>query len=221
MLFIAPPKFTRIWLWNFAFLSYLRKKNLFFAFFNEDGDVRWPRQVLSDSNSKEPNSAHLLHLLCTNVDRGECSCHLLPKINNQLLGFLLTISSRLFSVHQVKSACKQKTWLLPFLLVEITKPFGNAQHLVAEDAGKVSLQWQRRKRDSVSISYSEFEIWEICDMFGVNSVVCLVCSVVIFFVLCVKTMRRLLKVEQAVQLLWAGRSWGRPEPDALPAFKCK
>ena len=32
--------------------------------------------------------------------------------------------------------------------------------------------------------------------------------------LCVKTMRRLLNVEQAVQIFM-------PEPEALPVFKCK
>ena len=56
-------------LWNWTFFS--TGSTIFSVFFKWGGDVWWPRQVLSDGNSKEPVN---VHLISTAVDRGVCLC---------------------------------------------------------------------------------------------------------------------------------------------------
>ena len=63
------------------------KEEPFLSFFNQAGEVWWSRQVLSDGNSKEPKTVHLLYLSSIDVDRDLCLCLLYSKINNQLLEF--------------------------------------------------------------------------------------------------------------------------------------
>ena len=133
------------------------------------------------------------------------------------------IKNRLFCV------CKQKKKHVPT---------GGKRHHTNQSQNYMAKQviWLLRKRqkfregqqwksDSNSDGDRDSKFWELRDLWHlaclecivsvVCSVWCSVFSVLWSLFLWVKTMRRMLNVEQA------GRSWGRPEPEALPVFKCK